>query len=386
MGSVNSRKKKLYLDFRYRGVRCREQTKLVDSPQNRKKLEILLKRIESEIHLNLFDYAKYFPNGSKVDQFSKIERQVRLSSTNKCPSFEDFAEVWFIEKQPEWRDTQIKNVEDILRLYLQPNFGSLPLNEICKQDILFFRSELVKGRFSKKQLSASRVNHIMTPLRMILLEGADRFNYESPWKNVKPIPVPKTDIQPFTLPEVKKIIKHVRADFRAYYIVRFFAGLRTGEIDGLTWECVDFHNRIIQIRQSLVNGKFEQPKTRTSFRDVDMCDAVFEALSDHMKLYCHSKKYVFSNRKGNPLSHRNVSKRVWYPLLQLLNIVPRNPYQTRHTAATFWLASGESPEWIARQLGHANTNMLFTVYSRFVPNLTRKDGTAFEAFLNNSEY
>jgi integrase len=59
----------------------------------------------------------------------------------------------------------------------------------------------------------------------------------------------------------------------------------------------------------------------------------------------------------------------------------RRPYQTRHTAATLWLASGENPQWIARQLGHSSTEMLFSVYSRFVPNLTRKDGSAFERLL-----
>jgi integrase len=63
---------------------------------------------------------------------------------------------------------------------------------------------------------------------------------------------------------------------------------------------------------------------------------------------------------------------------------PRRPYQTRHTAATLWLAAGESPEWIARQLGHTTTEMLFRVYSRFVPNLTRKDGSAFERLLNSA--
>ena len=47
-----------------------------------------------------------------------------------------------------------------------------------------------------------------------------------------------------------------------------------------------------------------------------------------------------------------------------------------------WLASGENPEWVARQLGHANTEMLFKVYSRFIPNLTRRDGSAFEKFLD----
>ena len=57
------------------------------------------------------------------------------------------------------------------------------------------------------------------------------------------------------------------------------------------------------------------------------------------------------------------------------------PYQMRHTAATLWLAAGENPEWIARQLGHTTTEMLFRVYSRYVPNLTRNDGTAFERML-----
>src|SRR3546814_2138248 len=47
------------------------------------------------------------------------------------------------------------------------------------------------------------------------------------------------------------------------------------------------------------------------------------------------------------------------------------------------LASGENPEWIARLMGHTNTQMLFTVYSRFVPNLTRQDGLAITGLLNS---
>ena len=71
-----------------------------------------------------------------------------------------------------------------------------------------------------------------------------------------------------------------------------------------------------------------------------------------------------------------------YPLLEWLELPKRNPYQTRHTAATLWLAAGESPEWIARQLGHANTSMLFRVYSRYIPNLIGRDGAAFESLLD----
>ena len=383
MGSVNSRNNKLYLDFRYRGIRCREQTKLTDTAANRKKAGELLKIIESEINLDIFDYCHYFPNGSKVKKFESIKRLAKINSRT-CPNFDVFSDVWKIEKQPEWRASQQTNVADIFRLYLLPEFGHKPVDQISKQDILAFRSALVRGRNGQK-LSASRINHILTPLRMVLVEAAERYGFESPWRNIKPIPVPKSDINPFTMAEVMKIICNVRSDFKAYYTLRFFAGLRTGEIDGLTWANIDLKNRQILIKQSLVNGELGPPKTKSSYRAIDMSNIVFEAIIEHKDKFKKSSKFVFANNNGNPLSHRNVSKRIWYPLLALLGIPKRNPYQTRHTTATLWLASGESPEWIARQLGHSNTNMLFTVYSRYVPNLTRKDGSAFEAFLQSNE-
>jgi hypothetical protein len=41
------------------------------------------------------------------------------------------------------------------------------------------------------------------------------------------------------------------------------------------------------------------------------------------------------------------------------------------------LATSENPEWIAGQLGHTSTQLLFQRYTRFIPNVTRRDGTAF---------
>ncbi len=64
-----------------------------------------------------------------------------------------------------------------------------------------------------------------------------------------------------------------------------------------------------------------------------------------------------------------MNKRVWHPILRFLGLKSRRAYQTRHTAATLWLSAGENPEWIARQLGHSTTEMLFRVYSRYIPML-----------------
>ena len=216
------------------------------------------------------------------------------------------------------------------------------------------------------------------------LKGGERFQlleFQSGFKGVKTLKAEATDVEPFTLEEVKAIIKHTRDDFKDYYLIRFFTGLRTGEIDGLKWQYVDFPKRQILVRETVVQGKLTTTKTPESRREIDMSEPVFKAFQ-RLQAASTNNEFVFTNRAGNPLEHRNVTQRIWYPLLKELSIKARRPYQTRHTSATLWLASGESPEWIARQMGHTTTRMLFTVYSRYVPNLTRQDGSAIDKLLS----
>jgi integrase len=168
---------------------------------------------------------------------------------------------------------------------------------------------------------------------------------------------------------------------RHYMKVRFFTGMRSGELHGLKWKYVDFAARLIYVREAIVLGEDEYTKNDFSQRDIQMNQTVFDALQEQFKL-TGKREYVFCNRAGEPIDLINFTKRVWYPLLRNLGLSARRPYQTRHTAATLWLAAGETPEWIAKQLGHASTEMLFRRYSRFVPNLTRRDGSAIDRLLN----
>lgn len=385
MGKIVERPEtgKLFFDFRYRDKRCREQTALDNTPANRKKLEAILKRIEAEITLGTFEYHKYFPNSPRAQEFTRQAELQRSRQAHDTPLFSEFCETWMVEMRVQWRKSHITTIEGTLKNYLIPEFGEKEVGHITRQEILSFRASLAKVETrSKKPLSASRINRIMTPLRMILGEAANRFEFTSPFQGIKSLKVPRSDVEPFSLEEVRLILATVRADFRNYYTVRFFTGLRTGEIDGLQWDCVDFQRRQILVRQALVNGEIEQTKTDGSYRHIEMPQLVYDALKDQRKA-TGNNTFVFCNGAGNPLEHNNVTKRVWYPLLSHLGLRKRRPYQTRHTAATLWLAAGENPEWIARQMGHTTTEMLFRVYSRYVPNLTRRDGSAFERLLIN---
>lgn len=396
MASIRARKDNglLFFDFRFQGKRYREQTLLTDTKANRKKMSEILERIEGDIANSTFDYNKYF---SKVSS-SHNQTQAPIPNTlvsfdhkNQTPPvnspvFKDFASKWFAECRIGWRKSYVQTMGDTIDKHLVPYFGEMVVSSIRREDILDFRSQLAKVPGRKGQtLSARRINAIVLGLRQILNEAADRYHFTSPGQRIKPLKIKRLDIKPFTLEEVNLILKTVRPDYRDYFIVRFFTGMRTGEIHGLKWKYVDFKNRQILIRETLVGEEMEdEGKTDLSIREIFMSDVVHDAFMRQRDVTAKQSEFVFCNAEGKPLNLNNLTNRVWYPLLRYLGLELRRPYTSRHTAATLWLAAGENPEWIARQMGHSTTEMLFRVYSRYVPNLTRNDGSAFNRLLSGN--
>lgn len=297
-------------------------------------------------------------------------------------TFANFVATWRDEMLPQWSRLHLAGVDDILNVHLLPAFGTKPLLLISRADVMAFRSSIAKlPGLGGKRLSAVRINKIMTILGQIMAEAAIRYGFPSPCKSIKRLKTVRPEIQPFSLSEIDLICSRVHPDLRAYVTTRFYSGMRTGEINALKWHNVDFEHRRIRVRETYSAG-MDEPRTKTelSLRDIPMLPPVVEALRS---MHRHpDSPYVFHSRRGNPIDAHNFANRIWYPLLKELGLARRRPYQTRHTTATLLLAAGENPEWIARFLGHASTAMLFTVYSRYVPNLTRQDGAAVAGLLN----
>lgn len=397
MGSIRARGEtgRLFFEFRYKGHRCREQTALDDTPTNRRKMEQVLKKIEAQITLGQFDYLSYFPN-SKTGQKLMAEAEPSVASSmalsaragmteEACPTFEEFSQQWVMENEVRWRRSTLELQQSFISRHLIPVFGKRKVNSITKAEVLSFRSTLAKvPGHHDKLLSAKTINEIVGSLKAILDEAADRYEFNSPTERIKRLKVQKKDIHPFSLEQVRAILENVREDYHSYMTVRFFTGMRSGELHGLKWKYIDFERRQILIRETFTKGRMEYTKTDGSQREIHMSEAVYLALKAQEESSRTVSEYVFCNRNGQPLDNKNFTDRVWYPMLRYLGLALRRPYQTRHTAATLWLASGESPEWIATQLGHTSTEMLFRVYSRYVPNLTRNDGSAFESLLQQS--
>ena len=255
----------LYFDFRYRGVRCREYTTLQDSPANRKKMEQVLARVQAEITLGTFDYGAYFPGGSRAALFT------RPPAPREDVAFEPFALQWYEHNKVSWKPSVAHEFLGTLKKHLFPRFEGRSVTEVTAADVKRLRADLAQCPGRKgRPLSAKRINNICGVLRLILAEAANHFGIGNPFDTIKPLPVPKSDIDPFTFEEMAIFLHGVREDFYNYYFVRFMTGMRTGEIDALGWEHVDWLNKKLRVRRGLYRGQFVPPKTSSSVRDIDL--------------------------------------------------------------------------------------------------------------------
>ena len=382
----------LYLDFRYRGRRCREQTALQDTPANRKVVEALASRIKRAQAKGDFSYSEFFPDSPKASLFDSPPKSPAASAaepdqvetTPEAPTFSEFAELWFLETEPRWRKQYREQMRATLDRIVLPYFGATNLAKVDRAMLLAFQAEAAKRKGRGGQsLSAKRINKLMALVKTILNEGCDRFDLTSPARALKRLKQKRSEVNPFTLEEVNRLIAGVREDYRAYLTVRLLTGLRTGEADGLQWEDIDFERNQLHVQRTYSRDGDGDTKTESSKRVVPLVPQVKEALLVQQTLKIEGCPWVFHSAAGNPIDVVNFTNRVWYPLLRYLGLKLRPPYQMRHTAATLMLASGENPEWVAKVLGHATTEMLFRVYSRFVPNLTRNDGRAFTGLVSS---
>ena len=119
MAKVRARKDNnlLFMDFYYRGIRCREQTALPDTAENRNRVQVLMNRISKEIKQGFFDYAATFPNSTKAARFATTPAGEGPSTTATVlppdastahpvphtPTFSEFSITWRSEMAPQWR-------------------------------------------------------------------------------------------------------------------------------------------------------------------------------------------------------------------------------------------------------------------------------------------
>ena len=315
------------------------------------------------------------------------DRGERMPDERTAPTFAVFADTWLEERRSGWKPSTLQQYQQVLKSQLLAAFGNLRVSHITESRTLQLMTQLQDAG-----LSARRINLALLVLKMILKTARRRkWLLDDPLADVKMLTEPKSEVDPLSPEEVEAFLKACPLWWKPYFTVALYTGARPNELAAIKWGDVNWPGDTFRIRAGRYRGVESAPKTASSIRDVDMLPPVADALkaqkvqqaAARLKLGHGAPQpgqdYLFTGPGGGLLNVSFLRDRVWYPTLTKAGLRRRIFYQTRHTFASNALSAGEAPSWVSRMLGHTSPEMLFSVYARFIPNKTRRDGSALLA-------
>ena len=170
-------------------------------------------------------------------------------------------------------------------------------------------------------------------------------------------------------------------------------GLRTGEMMGLTWDCIDFKNRMIKVEKQIEFRSDQQswrampPKSPSGYRMIPMTMKAYEILSemyharekrrlsplmedtleyrdtrtDKVKSFKMKELVFIGKRKGEPVKHTAYCTYI-SKICDDFGLARISMHSLRHTFATRCIERGVSIKALQRLMGHANIATTLDIY------------------------
>lgn len=170
----------------------------------------------------------------------------------------------------------------------------------------------------------------------------------------------KEPVDPFTDAEMEALLELLNPTFRLFYLIRWYAGLRPGEVLALRWS--DWSGNHLNVSKSRSRGSEGPTKTRM-VREVYLHKRVVEALKNApIHINCD---YIIYTKQGKPYQKPQQMAEAFTAAQKALGLRWRHPYNVRHSCASRLLKAGIKPAFAAKQLGHS-LEMFFEIYAKWI--------------------
>lgn len=191
-------------------------------------------------------------------------------------------------------------------------------------------------------------------------------------------------------------------EFENVYIFAVFTGMRQSEIIGLTWDCVDFENRIIKVDKQFRKDhgqageeyKFTATKNGKQ-RIISPAQFVFDALKKekakqaknklkHGEGFSNKNNLVFTNETGGHLCGGTIYDH-WKALLKVHGIEKNIRFHDlRHSFATISLENGEDIKTVSENLGHATVAFTMDTYAHVTDAMKKRSGDRMQEYIERA--
>lgn len=182
----------------------------------------------------------------------------------------------------------------------------------------------------------------------------------------------KVDVNRISLEDAQAVLSYLRENYYNYYIpylIMFHTGLRRSECIGLTWDNIDFENKILKVRHQALfkNGNMvlAETKTPSSVGDIIIGDTLINELIIYKevleeKRVNHNFVCVNTNYEHMTLNNFNWVVR---KIKTDLNI-RANAHSFRHLHGQILLENKANIKGIQQRMRHANVKTTLQTYLR----------------------
>ena len=331
------------------------------------------------------DYSSQKYKTKKEAEHEEMLFKLNNEKRNKSGISLTFAEIYdeyMIRHSKEIKPQTVIKTNDLFK-HFEP-IKNIKINDFSLAKYNLFRKEL-----ESKKLSIGRSNKILALLKKLISYSNKYYNTNDNIlkfiDNFKSVNEFKKEMKFFTYEEYKKFDSVINElDYKVFFMVLYFLGLRQGEAQALTWKDINFNKATVSISKTLTTKKKKKkwtvstPKTKSS---VDVLPIPKNVLNWLKKLNSKAKEYKnysddwFVFGCVEPFKETTICKKK-NEYCKLAGVKQIRVHDFRHSCATFLINNGANVVLVSKYLRHSKVSITLDTYSHLyeseLTNITKK--------------
>jgi integrase len=269
------------------------------------------------------------------------------------PLFDQVAQDYITSLAKRCSASHVRRTANDINSHWLPALGMRPIKDIRVRDVRL-ADEAITWTSPKRQ------QNVRSMLRGVFnLAISDELIDSNPADKLITVSHQSADIDPFSADEKEAILKNLSGQSYLFYLLAFETGMRPAELMGMEW--TDINKGRVNLTRTMVERKLKDMKTKKT-RAVALSPRAIEGMSNAVR---HISGHFLVNTWGTRLLTLTKLHEDWDTAVEEAGIRHRRPYNCRHTRASLGVSAGQTPAWLANQLGH-DLRTFFAKYATYI--------------------